>query len=123
MTAPEWLAAHADDECCDLVTDGRLSGRPHEVEIWFGVMDGAMYVISGNGPTADWYLNLLDNPQVVVRLDGVEHVGRAGPVLDPEERRRCGDLMGAKYVWEGDPDIGLTYRAWCYEVPAVVIEF
>jgi hypothetical protein len=31
--------------------------------------------------------------------------------------------MGAKYVWGGDPDIGLTYQAWCYEVPAVAIEF
>lgn len=38
-------------------------------------------------------------------------------------RHRCGDLMGAKYVWEGDPAIGLTYRAWCYDVPAMVIEF
>ena len=24
--------------------------------------------------------------------------------------------MGAKYVWEGDPAIGLTYESWCYEV-------
>ena len=31
--------------------------------------------------------------------------------------------MGAKYVWGGDPAIGLTYEAWCYEVPAVAIEF
>ena len=30
--------------------------------------------------------------------------------------------MGAKYVWGGDPGIGLTYEAWCYEVPAVAIE-
>ena len=123
MSAPEWLAAHADADCCDIVTEGRVSGRPHEVEIWFGVMDGAMYLISGNGPGADWYQNLLVNPQVVVRMAGEEHVGRASPVSDREERHRCGDLMGAKYVWEGDPDIGLTYEAWCYEVPAVVIEF
>ena len=30
--------------------------------------------------------------------------------------------MGAKYVWDGDPSIGLTYPAWCYDVPAVAIE-
>ena len=59
----------------------------------------------------------------VVRLAGEEHLGRASPVTDPEERHRCGDLMGAKYVWEGDPGIGLTYEAWCYDVPAVAIEF
>lgn len=123
MTAQDWLGAHADEDCCDVVTEGRSSGRPHEVEMWFGVMDGAMYLLSGNGPGADWYLNLRENSQVVVRLGGAERVGRAEAVTDPEERRRCGDLMGAKYVWEGDPDIGLTYQAWCYDVPAVVIEF
>jgi deazaflavin-dependent oxidoreductase (nitroreductase family) len=123
VTAPDWLQAHADDDCCDVVTEGRLSGRPHEVEIWFGVMDGSMYLISGNGPRADWYCNMLANPEVVVRLGGEDHVGRASPVVDPGERRRCGEMMGAKYVWGGDPDIGLTYEAWCYEVPAVAIEF
>ena len=43
-------------------------------------------------------------------------------VDDPDERRRVGDVMGAKYVWGGDPSIGLTYEAWCYDVPAVAIE-
>jgi hypothetical protein len=91
--------------------------------MWFGVMDGAMYLISGNGPTADWYMNMLANPEVTVKLGGEERVGRASPVHDPEERHRCGDLMGAKYVWDGDPDIGLTYESWCYEVPAIAIDF
>ena len=123
MTAPDWLAAHADDECCDIVTTGRITGRPHEIEMWFGVMDGAMYLISGNGPTADWYQNMLADAEVVVKIAGREQIGRASPVTDPEERHRCGDLMGAKYVWDGDPEIGLTYEAWCYDVPAVAIDF
>jgi hypothetical protein len=86
-------------------------------------MDGAMYLISGNGPTADWYLNLLANPDVIVKLGGGTRRGRGGTVTDTEERHRCGDLMGAKYVWDGDPEIGLTYEAWCYDVPAIAIEF
>lgn len=118
-----WLEEHADVECCDIITTGRVSGRTHEIEIWFGVLDGAMYLISGNGPTADWYRNMLAQPEVVVQLPGCEHVGRARPVTDPDERRRCGDVMGAKYVWDGDPSVGLTYPAWCYDVPAVAIEF
>ncbi|HEY5663835.1 MAG TPA: nitroreductase/quinone reductase family protein [Ilumatobacter sp.] len=118
-----WLDAHAEAECCDVVTTGRRSLRPHTVEIWFGVIDGAMYLISGNGPTADWYRNMLADPQVTVRLAGAEHAGRARPVVDAGERRRCGDVMGAKYVWDGDADIGLTYAAWCYDVPAIAIEF
>jgi deazaflavin-dependent oxidoreductase (nitroreductase family) len=118
-----WLADHADVECCDIVTTGRRSGRPHEIEIWFGVMDGAMYLISGNGTTADWYRNMLAHREVIVQLAGDEHAGRARVVTDPAERRRCGDLMRAKYDYDGDPSIGLTSDAWCYVVPAIAIEF
>ncbi len=118
-----WLSEHADLECCDIVTTGRVSGNPHEIEIWFGVIDGAMYVISGNGPDADWYRNMLANPGVTVKLAGEERAGRTRDVTDPGERRRCGDAMGAKYVWGGDPSIGLTYEAWCYDVPAIAVDF
>ena len=126
MSTDDWLAANADVVCCDIVTTGRRSGNPHEIEIWFGVViDGGatMYLISGNGATADWYQNLLFNREVVVKLAGEAHLGHARPVVEPDERHRVGDLMGAKYVWGGDPSIGLTYDAWCYDVPAIAIEF
>ena len=42
-------------------------------------------------------------------------------MTDADERRRVGDLMGAKYPWDGDPSIGLTLQAWCYEVPVLAI--
>jgi deazaflavin-dependent oxidoreductase (nitroreductase family) len=119
------LAEHANDDCCDLVTTGRRTGRPHEVEIWFGVVSGAhgeeLALISGNGPTADWYRNLVADPQVRVRLGDAWYDGTARVVADAGERRRVGDVMGAKYVWGGDPSIGLTYDAWCYDVPAVLV--
>ena len=118
-----WLADHADVECCDVVTIGRRSGRPHEIEIWFGVVDNTMYLISGNGPTADWYRNAVANPAVEVKLEGEWHPGTARAVSDADERRRVGDLMGAKYLWDGDASIGLTRLAWCYEVPVLAIEF
>ena len=65
--------------------------------MWFGVMDGAMYLISGNGETADWYLNMRAHPLVTVKLGGIERVGRAGPVTDFDERHRCGDLGAARH--------------------------
>ncbi len=117
-----WLSPHAEVECCDVTTIGRRSGNPHEIEIWFGVIGDTMYLISGNGPTADWYRNALANPLVSVRLSGEVHVGVARDVSDPEERRRVGDMMGEKYQWDGDPSIGLTRQAWCYEVPVLAIE-
>jgi hypothetical protein len=29
--------------------------------------------------------------------------------------------MGEKYPWDGDPSIGLTRHAWCFEVPLLRI--
>ena len=118
----EWLNERSDIECCYLTTTGRRSGRAHEIEIWFGVIESTLYLISGNGPTADWYQNLLADPSVIVRIGHDTRPGRARAVTDPGERNRVGDVMGAKYVWDGDPSIGLTYPAWCYEVPAAAVE-
>jgi deazaflavin-dependent oxidoreductase (nitroreductase family) len=119
----EWLRDRAEVECCYLTTIGRRSGEAHEIEIWFGVVDATLYLISGNGPTADWYQNLVADPEVNVRIGHETRSGRARVVSDEDERRRVGDVMGAKYAWDGDPAIGLTYPAWCYEVPAVAVDF
>ena len=116
-----WLTQHAGDDCCDVTTIGRRSGQPHEIEIWFGVIDDTMYLISGNGPTADWYRNTLADSHVTVRLNGETHDGVARDVTDADERVRVGDLMGTKYPWDGDSSIGLTRHAWCYDVPALAI--
>lgn len=122
MTPPEFLAQYAGDDCCDITCIGRRTGNPHTIEIWFGVDGASIYLISGNGPDADWYRNMLANPAVIVRFaDGTECTGVARDVTDPDERRRLGDLMGEKYRWNGDPSIGLTRHAWCYTVPAVAI--
>lgn len=123
LETAEWLRERAEIECCYLTTIGRRSGRPHEIEIWFGVVESTLYLISGNGATADWYQNLVAEPGVTIRIGHEARPGQASVVSDPEERRRVGDVMGAKYVWDGDPAIGLTYPAWCYEVPAVAVDF
>ena len=104
-----------------MTTIGRRSGKAHEIEIWFGVIDDTMYLISGNGPTADWYRNAMADSQVAVRLAGGTHEGVARDVTDEDERRRVGDLMGGKYPWDGDASIGLTRHNWCYEVPVLAI--
>jgi len=117
-----FLDAVADVACCDLTTTGRRSGGRHEIEIWFGVLDGAMVLVSGNGESADWFRNLRAEPAVSVRVGADVRAGVARVVTDPDERRRIGDVMGAKYTYRDD-SIGLSQRAWTYEVPAVVIDF
>ncbi len=116
------FAAHVLDECCDLVTIGRRSGRPHTVEIWFGVHGTRLYLISGNGAKADWYRNACASGTATV-VFGEESVDcRVEPVLDADQRRRVGEVLGAKYPWEGDQSIGLTFEAWCFDVPALALE-
>ncbi len=118
-----WLEAHLDDECCDVATIGRRTGAVHEIEIWFGVVGDSVYVISGNGPGADWYRNALAHPEVVVRFGRERRAGLARAITDPDERRHVGELMGAKYPeWQGDASIGLTRHAWCFEVPLLAID-
>lgn len=119
----KWLDPFVDVDCCYLTTTGWKSANRHEIEIWFGVIDETLYLISGNGPTAHWYMNLVADPNVSIKIAGETRPGVARVLTDHDERRRCGDVMGAKYVWGGDPSIGLTYHAWCYDVPAVAIEF
>jgi hypothetical protein len=108
-------------ECIDIITIGRRSGREHRVEIWFGMLDGDVCLLSGNGPGADWFRNALVDSRVTIAVDGETFVGRARVPSSGEERAAIGDLMRAKYPWEGDPSIGLTFDAWCDEVPALVI--
>ena len=116
-----WLTAHAATENCYVITKGRRSGNPHEVEIWFGVVNDVLYLISGNGAKADWYRNALANPDVTVRIDSDTRAGVARAVADETERRTVGELMGAKYPWDGDASIGLTFEAWCFDVPLLAI--
>jgi len=115
------LRAHAEDECIDITTIGRRSGAAHRIEIWFGVLDDVVYLISGNGPGADWYRNALASGSVTIHVAGEDVPAVASAVIDADERRRVGDLMGAKYPWDGDPSIGLTRHAWCYEVPVLAL--
>lgn len=116
-----WLAPHHDEENCYLTTTGRRSGNPHEIEIWFGVVGDSLYLISGNGPGADWFRNAQVHPSVTVRIVDDVRVGTARVVTDADERRQVGELMGAKYPWDGDPSIGLTFQAWCFDVPLLAI--
>ena len=64
----------------------------------------------------------MTHPRVRVVVGIEEFEGRAREVCDTDERKRIGAVMRDKYPWEGDPSIGLTFDAWCDEVPALVIE-
>ncbi len=41
------LLSTTDDDFCYLTTRGRVSGRPHEIEIWFALDGRTLYLLSG----------------------------------------------------------------------------
>ena len=59
---------HGGAPFCYLTTTGRVSGRPHTIEIWFALRDRTLYLLSGGGDRSDWVRNLQARPEVTVRI-------------------------------------------------------
>jgi deazaflavin-dependent oxidoreductase (nitroreductase family) len=87
----------ADEDYCYLTTTGRVSGEPREIEIWFGLDGGTLYMLSGGGDRSDWVRNLLKTPEVTVRIADQLFAGRARVVADAEEEARARRLVYDKY--------------------------
>ena len=100
-----WLAERADEPYCYLTTRGRVTGDPHEIEIWFAVRGATVYLLSGGGTEADWVRNLRAEPRVRLRLGDETRRGSARFVEDAAEDHRARELLAAKYQgWEpGEP--------------------
>ena len=90
---------------CYLTTTGRVTGKPHEIEIWFGMDGDTIYLLSGGGETSDWVKNMRVQPRVEVRIAKKKFTGMARFDLDAEEESRVRRLLAAKYQgWrEGRP--------------------
>ena len=106
------------EQYCYLTTTGRVTGRPHEIEIWFGMKilrpsphgSGArgrnpatVYMLSGGREQSDWVRNLTKKPSVTVRIgqwqfEGLARKVQPGTDEDGEVRR----LLLDKYRSSGD---------------------
>jgi deazaflavin-dependent oxidoreductase (nitroreductase family) len=59
-----------EEQYCYLTTRGRVSGRPHRIEIWFALDGSTLYLLSGGRERSDWVKNLRATPEVTVELGG-----------------------------------------------------
>jgi deazaflavin-dependent oxidoreductase (nitroreductase family) len=66
-----------------LTTTGRKSGLPRITPLQFEQVDGDFYIASARGPDADWFKNILANPQVHMQVRDQEFNAMAEPVTDP----------------------------------------
>jgi deazaflavin-dependent oxidoreductase (nitroreductase family) len=97
--------ALADLSFCYVTTTGRVSGKPHRIEIWFAAAPAAdtIYILSGGRERSDWVRNLVASPSCTVEIgaDTFSGYGRVieGTAEDPtarelvfEKYRRADDL-------------------------------
>jgi deazaflavin-dependent oxidoreductase (nitroreductase family) len=90
------LSGLAKEEYCYLTTTGRVTGRLHEIEIWFGLNDVTLYLMSGDGKS-DWVKNLRKNPSITVRIATQTFSGIARLVKDEQEQMMARNMLGDKY--------------------------
>lgn len=85
----------------ELTTTGRRSGQPRRTMLTSPYQEGDAIVIvasrGGDDRHPAWYLNLVANPDVTVSVGGRPAVPMRAEVIQPEERDRLYEIIGAKY--------------------------
>ena len=90
-----WTAANMP--VLELTTIGRKSSRPRSVMLTSPHRDGDMIVIvaskGGEDTHPAWFLNLRDNPQVVVTMKNSHECQMVAKVASPEDRDRLWPIV------------------------------
>lgn len=73
-----------------------MTGRRHEIEIWFSLDGNTLYMLSGSH-SSDWVKNLRRNPEVTVRIADETFDGHARVVEDGKEGELARRLLIEKY--------------------------
>jgi deazaflavin-dependent oxidoreductase (nitroreductase family) len=98
----------ADEDFCYLTTRGRVSGRPHTIEIWFALDERTIYMLAGGRDSSDWVKNLKRDPEVTGRIRDGTYAGRARIVELPDEDALARRIVVDKY----QPGYGEDLTEW-----------
>lgn len=82
---------------CYLTTKGRITGRPHTIEIWFALESGTVYLLSGGGLGSDWVRNIVADGAVTIAARGEQRSGSGRIIADPDEQARARWAVFDKY--------------------------
>jgi deazaflavin-dependent oxidoreductase (nitroreductase family) len=102
---PHDLQKLADEDFCYLTTIGRISGRPHTIEIWFAINEQTLYMLSGGRNKSDWVKNALQNPAVQIKINNSIFKGTARLVTGTEEDTLVRKIVFEKYVHRTSDDL------------------
>ncbi|HZS79379.1 MAG TPA: nitroreductase/quinone reductase family protein [Ktedonobacteraceae bacterium] len=86
------------EDFCYLTTVGRVTGRPHTIEIWFAIDKQTLYMLSGGREQADWVKNILRNPAVTIKIRDMMFERQARQVNDAQEDALARRLLVEKYA-------------------------
>jgi deazaflavin-dependent oxidoreductase (nitroreductase family) len=102
-----------------LTTKGRKTARPYTTPLIYGT-DGARYLVVGSWGGApkhpQWYLNLVEDPQIEVQVLAEKFKARAS-TAGGEEKARLWKIMAAIYA---NYDVFQTRTE--RQIPVVIIE-
>jgi len=93
--APDWGSV-ADVEEVEVLTTNQ-DGTTRTTTIWLVVLDGSGYIRTSRSTT--WGDNIERDPQLVLRIEGVEYPLRADFVEDEGLRERIVTAFREKYGW------------------------
>ncbi len=113
------LSQLSKEDYCYLTTKGHKTGNPHEIEIWFGVEETSIYLLSGGGDKSHWVKNLLADPNVTVRIAKQTFTGLARVVNEEKEGMMARHMLAGKYQgWK----VGQEMSEWGRTALVVGIE-
>ena len=105
----------------ELTTTGRKSGHPRSVMLTSPLQEGSTIVIvasrGGDDQHPAWFLNLRDDPQVMVSFKGAAKTPMTAHIADADERARLWPLVTADHKNYADYQTK-TDR----EIPLVLLE-
>lgn len=90
-----------------LTTTGRKTGQRRVTPLQYEEIDGRIYLAAARGRKADWYRNILADPNVEVRIKSRRFSGLAEPSL---EARRIADFLEVRLRRRPNM-IGMMFRA------------
>ncbi len=95
-----------------LITQGRITGLPHIVELRFVQLDGVFFVLAGR-ENSDWVQNALHSKKAKCTLQGLQYQATAERSSDDERNRAYHYLIakyGSKIVKDWYPDSSVCLK-------------
>lgn len=89
------LASLKDKQYVNLITKGRVTNKPHVVELWFDFKDGDIYLSTVGSP--DWFENLKKDPSTEIEIQNKTFTGFATLIGDTKRIEAVIDAFYDKY--------------------------